>query len=1179
MAEIMSDAHADTIAEHSSDVNHIHASNGAPQRQALHQPRQARERKIKSKYDAELQSIDMADPNNWEIASMNRQRSLYRNLYTELDILGKTGDSSGGNNTDTIFEVKLNKLAPGGNFRTFISQLRKERIAAKNMFLANADIVRVHVPLTSGRESSIGGSGEGTVVGPLAEDGSPTTKELRRAILIKSPKHGSTMVEGAGSGGAESTTMGGQGYISSAASFSDDSVNESEGDDDSLGGHDLTVGLKPDLATPLLPQMSGHDAGGQSATLPIRKTATSPPRSITQSSSSNQKRVQGEVSVDAVSRRLSCAGTYASKSREIAGSGPAAALKPSEIIASSKKRGSMMITSASSPGLLPSALLAKAASAGTATGAGMSRVSRSTRTEVIHFPKNGSSGNPGTGSGSGSGARQSSRQSVNRGSPSAVGGVNSPPRGGTLLSQSEQQHSFLPPIQHQGPRPDVAIIRPILLERRHRSVGGSGARDDGAEMGVLATPNQDKFLKIVEAAVSKFEDAVKNVDKFSKISRRESRRTLHAAVAAAGPQENVGAGGGIVGIDSKIMQQIANEHSTSALMLQNQRSLDGILEVTLKQKAAEKNWVRKVSMAMDDGFIASDSNAPIVSLSKFPHLYEESLSTRKGAMSKKKSDVKVLATKSFGPYPVDELVKFLRAFDSLPQKTVRLQGKDTVDTNLPLDPHSGGDMSGLLATMKADMLAPISEHHAEHEDEHDENSEGGDDEEGDGGDGEHSRAENSEDDWGDLDDILAAPAVHPEAAVRATMIAKAGGDAAHLAHLMKSLKYHHNTQAEIEQEMVTTMSLVNKKLSPKSTKGLSGKGSSGKHRSGKGGGGNASSMSKKLRLLQEASTGGIAMSSSSGKSHNSAGTQGSSAAGAPVAAAGAAEALTVDTAHGHAHTHSTTNSSAVIGGTPLSGVPKSPSQFSVVSFQQSPTKSVNTLHSQLSFVDDEDEDGQIVTKVQLSKLVKHKYFNRVPEWLYALEKLLSRKLQLAAIAANPADPASLAAKAKALPTSVSKPTEPDDWVGLHEIVVDMCPHMNPLERSECLRFLTLKSQNDHAAQIEHKKKEAETARQKALAARFSNMNSIFSFFDKQNCGKVQKFDILKVLKKTLANKAKDRDKDLSGELSLHRFGHAVMSGAEDEALVRLIARLDDGVDKGFSFNEFVDVFETVFGYG
>ena len=53
------------------------------QKKMAMQQRAKKERKIKTKYDMELQEIDEEDPNNWEITSSNRQRALYEKLYAE----------------------------------------------------------------------------------------------------------------------------------------------------------------------------------------------------------------------------------------------------------------------------------------------------------------------------------------------------------------------------------------------------------------------------------------------------------------------------------------------------------------------------------------------------------------------------------------------------------------------------------------------------------------------------------------------------------------------------------------------------------------------------------------------------------------------------------------------------------------------------------------------------------------------------------------------------------------------------------------------------------------------------------------------------------------------------------------------------------------------------------------
>jgi hypothetical protein len=1207
-----------------------------------------KERQIRSKYDIELAAMDTADPNNWEFQSTNRQRSLYGHLYSELDLVGKTKD------TNLIFETKLNKLSPGGNFRVFISKIRKERIAAKNSILANTDMTRVHV-----KSDVIFIRNEaGEVVEPV--------KEVRRAMLIVSPpkREGSSKQLLVDDDDGEGEAVAGAGEEDAVVAHTpsrfsvhsgqeavpkgeDDNEGDENADDVSCTGRELLESLTRAVAKHqeimIQDELSGENGlrqGGNDkesiektddrAVSPLPSIAAGPsldatpppPKELSTSPQVTHRRAglniskTGEpaalpvkhVMTEAAARRLSVTGTFASKLRDFHPadavgtlSSSSSELKPSEIVAqSSRKRGSMMITNSAmskSTPLLPSALLAVAQHKEEQEkhkGKGKKHTEKSgDKHGGKHGDKHGdkaAEGRKGAAVQSHGGVqehqqqppgpirpRPSSPDRLSQVSPIAMLGAGARPR-----SASPGAGSMFPPIGGAAAaapaaaphRPSVAVIRPSIFEKR----APKGPRDDGAEVvGFIPTPNQEKyvpcmqflsrfnrkvfslycfcfvycrFVKIVEEAVTRFDDAVKAVDKFSKMSRRESRRSIHESLRSNQ-------------VDSKLLAQIANEHSTSALMLQNQKSMEGVMEITLKQRAAEKNWVRKVSMAMDDSFINNDINTPMISVSRLslkdadgPKL---SVAERH-VKSKKKSDVKVLAIKSFGPYPVEELVKFLRAFDSLPQKTVRLNAKSD---------DEGDGLSSLLDNMKAAArpgspagLHRIDEHEHEHED--------GDHHDGEDDD-ENSQAL-SDDDWGDLDDILAAPAHEGGAADI--------GDE-RVAHLMKSLSYQHNSVSELASVASAAANAV-KKAAAKSGKS--------KNKSGKI---SASATSKKLRFLQMQATGGSTDAGGSGKGSTSTSATNSSvptasggeetASPRPIAApTDPAAGLTIDIA-----TMSQRSTSSYASDEPYTNVSnitgaRSPTNFSVASGVISPIKaSTKSMKPAAALSSKEsvgthapahgyDDDGQIISKVRLSNLVKHKYFRRVPEWLYAVEKMLSRRQQQ--LLEN--------SQASGGP-SAPKPHGPidDDWVGLHEIVVDMCPHMNPIERSECLRFLTLKSQNDHAAQIEHKRREAETAKQKALAARFSNMNSIFAFFDKQSTGKVQKFDILKVLKKTLANKAKDRDKDLSGELSLQRYGAtAMMAGAEDDVLMKLIARLDDGVNSSWVFNEFVEIFENVFGY-
>ena len=203
--------------------------------------------------------------------------------------------------------------------------------------------------------------------------------------------------------------------------------------------------------------------------------------------------------------------------------------------------------------------------------------------------------------------------------------------------------------------------------------------------------------------------------------------------------------------------------------------------------------------------------------------------------------------------------------------------------------------------------------------------------------------------------------------------------------------------------------------------------------------------------------------------------------------------------------------------------------------------------------------------MKLSHFLKHKYFKRVPEWHYCLERLLSKKCQVPTLH-NPT------------PVASSLPASSDDWVSLHEMLVEMCPHMSPTERADCLRYLALKSEKDHRAVIESKKKESHVAKQQALANRFTNLKSIFTFFDRGNLGVVNKDDIMLVLKKTVQNKQQEKLTATHGEsVSYHEVHHQQIYEANDP-LVPLIEELDNGKPTNLNFTEFVKLFENVFGY-
>ena len=115
-------------------------SNPKYMKEIMHDPRQMiinekqdedtgekKERRIKTKYDVELATIDLKDPHNWAIHSENRQRALYEHLYFELDKAGLTKDVM------ALYSVKLNNLCPNKSFQDFIETVVNKRKLKKSM--------------------------------------------------------------------------------------------------------------------------------------------------------------------------------------------------------------------------------------------------------------------------------------------------------------------------------------------------------------------------------------------------------------------------------------------------------------------------------------------------------------------------------------------------------------------------------------------------------------------------------------------------------------------------------------------------------------------------------------------------------------------------------------------------------------------------------------------------------------------------------------------------------------------------------------------------------------------------------------------------------------------------------------------------------------------------------------
>lgn len=72
-----------------------------------------------NRFEKEIAAMIADAPDNWSVQSINTQRKLYRNLYTEK---AKTGLDT---NHQLIIKAKLDALSPDGNFDEFVDTLRR----------------------------------------------------------------------------------------------------------------------------------------------------------------------------------------------------------------------------------------------------------------------------------------------------------------------------------------------------------------------------------------------------------------------------------------------------------------------------------------------------------------------------------------------------------------------------------------------------------------------------------------------------------------------------------------------------------------------------------------------------------------------------------------------------------------------------------------------------------------------------------------------------------------------------------------------------------------------------------------------------------------------------------------------------------------------------------------------
>ena len=163
-------------------------------------------------------------------------------------------------------------------------------------------------------------------------------------------------------------------------------------------------------------------------------------------------------------------------------------------------------------------------------------------------------------------------------------------------------------------------------------------------------------------------------------------------------------------------------HTHAGMLLDRQSSIDGVMEVTRRQKRAELNWVRKAKSlaSLDWGASASLKRAAgqgsgarrggnSSNADKNKHaggdgsVADNSSKGSRGAPNpnpnpsrgartlQQRQDQKLLERQAFGPYPVKELLGLLRAFQSMPQVFVAPKTELVAPVKEEALPHHSGE--------------------------------------------------------------------------------------------------------------------------------------------------------------------------------------------------------------------------------------------------------------------------------------------------------------------------------------------------------------------------------------------------------------------------------------------------------------------------------------------------------
>ena len=172
-----------------------------------------------------------------------------------------------------------------------------------------------------------------------------------------------------------------------------------------------------------------------------------------------------------------------------------------------------------------------------------------------------------------------------------------------------------------------------------------------------------------------FKKKLKEVEATKKLSPLER---IRASIKGNSPSVGILNDDILPNVSKLIKDSLNTRHTMANIAHTKTHSIDDVMNVTRKQNLSELNWQRKVNLTLNDddddnkttkskssnttGIDTNNSNSNNTNKSSYSNSYSQNLTDEES----ERRDKKILNKKKFGPYKVQELLRFLRCFQTVP---------------------------------------------------------------------------------------------------------------------------------------------------------------------------------------------------------------------------------------------------------------------------------------------------------------------------------------------------------------------------------------------------------------------------------------------------------------------------------------------------------------------------------